>query len=214
MELTLIRHGESMGNTLDVYQGWGNFGLTERGRRQALATMQRLADTHYDRILVSDTDRTAETANLLFPRQARLIEPCRSLRGVDCGELCGLTEPQALERFGDIFRSRDRYDFTPFHGEDYSAMVGRIRDLMGELEEGPDLTIAVVTHGGPIRAMLFTILDIDFVAHFRQFDFRNCGISRIRYRDNAWRIVIVNEYSHLADAGVSVRPSAPAVDGL
>lgn len=45
MEVTLVRHGESMGDTLDVYQGWGDFRLTELGRRQSKVTMERLADT-------------------------------------------------------------------------------------------------------------------------------------------------------------------------
>lgn len=214
MEVTLVRHGESMGNALNVYQGWGDFGLTELGRRQAKVTMARLADTRYDRILVSDADRAVETANLLFSRQTQLIEPCRSLRGLDCGALCGLTEEQAQETFGELFTKRKDFDFTPFHGEDPYSMVNRIHQLMGELEAGPHESVAVVTHGGPIRAMLFYILELDFVTHFRQFDLCNCGISKIRYKDNAWRILTINDCYHLADARVSVGASVPTVDGI
>ncbi len=214
MEITLIRHGESAGNTLNVYQGWGDFQLTELGRRQADVTMGRLEDVRYDRILTSDAHRAVETAKLIFPRQTHLIECCRSLRGIDCGDLCGLTQVQALKRYGEHFADRDRFDFTPFHGEDQSAMVNRIHDLMRELEEGPDHRIAVITHGGPIRAMLFYILHIDFVTHFNYFDLRNCGVSKIRYSDNAWRIITVNDYSHVTNARVYARPSTPAVDGI
>jgi len=214
MEVTLIRHGESKGNILNVHQGWGDFGLTERGRRQARVTMERLAGIQYDRILVSDADRAVETAHLLFPRQTRLIEPCRSLRGLDCGVLRGLTEEQAREAFGELFTKRDQFDFSPFHGERPAAMVGRIHHLMGELEAGRHERTAVVTHGGPIRAILFYILELDFAAHFRHFDFRNCGISEIRYADDTWRILTINDCSHLDYAHVTAMPSIPVVDGI
>ena len=65
MRLILIRHGESDGNAAGVLQGRLDYGLSERGARQARLTAERLASHGADRVLSSPLRRASTTAALI-----------------------------------------------------------------------------------------------------------------------------------------------------
>ena len=65
MTLFLVRHGETTWNRDGTIQGWADSSLTARGRRQARAVGERLAADGVDRLVVSDLQRTRETAAAL-----------------------------------------------------------------------------------------------------------------------------------------------------
>ncbi|WP_201331331.1 histidine phosphatase family protein, partial [Lactobacillus nasalidis] len=55
-KLALLRHGESQANAANVYTGWNDVPLTDKGRRQAWAAgekLRQLADFSPERIHTS-----------------------------------------------------------------------------------------------------------------------------------------------------------------
>ncbi|HOB19850.1 MAG TPA: histidine phosphatase family protein [Candidatus Atribacteria bacterium] len=200
MEVYLIRHGESEGNVLGVFQGWADYGLSERGRTQALMAKARLKGVRLDRIYASDTARAAETAGLVFPDDKGRILFTRELRETGCGCLDELTPAQAEGRYGSLYSEReDGWDFRPFGGEHACDMEKRVVGFLKALEaECPGMErIAVVTHFGPIAAMLAYVLKADFRTVCSRLELYNCSISIIKHGGSGWRVAAVNIADHL-----------------
>jgi len=61
------RHGESQANVANVFAGWMDSPLTEKGRKEALEEAIRLAseETHFDLIISSPLSRAYDTANII-----------------------------------------------------------------------------------------------------------------------------------------------------
>jgi broad specificity phosphatase PhoE len=60
----LIRHGEL--KNMHVWDGWGDFDLSEEGRQQAEKAAQWLSFEHIGRVVASDVPRTMHTAQYLM----------------------------------------------------------------------------------------------------------------------------------------------------
>ncbi len=151
----LIRHAETEWNAADLWQGHGDSPLTELGCQQAEDLAERLADTPIDRLVTSDLGRCRATAVPLAARLGLAPEPRPELRELDVGSWSGLSradirlrEPETLERF-DGFE-----DVRPGGGEKRSELAARVREAVEMLAaESPGRCIAVVTHGGVVRAL-------------------------------------------------------------
>ena len=65
--ITLLRHGESVGNAESRWQGQADFPLTEKGRAQACALAERWKkeDAKFDHVIASPLTRTKETAEII-----------------------------------------------------------------------------------------------------------------------------------------------------
>jgi broad specificity phosphatase PhoE len=64
---TFLRHGESVGNAEERFQGQSDYPLTDKGRRQAHALAERwLKDgVQFDLAVTSPLVRTRETAQII-----------------------------------------------------------------------------------------------------------------------------------------------------
>ncbi len=65
--ITLLRHGESVGNAESRWQGQADFPLTEKGRAQAYALAERWKkeEVTFDHVIASPLTRTKETAEII-----------------------------------------------------------------------------------------------------------------------------------------------------
>ena len=90
-QLFVIRHGETGWALLGRHTGRTDVPLTPRGREQAHAIGQRLADHRFALVLTSPLSRARDTAELAGFPDAQ-VEP--DLREWDYGELEGLTTPE------------------------------------------------------------------------------------------------------------------------
>jgi 2,3-bisphosphoglycerate-dependent phosphoglycerate mutase len=77
--LVLLRHGESECNAADVFTGWLDVGLSDRGRRQATQAGELLADRgrHPDVVHTSVQRRAIATADLSLEACGRAWIPVR-----------------------------------------------------------------------------------------------------------------------------------------
>lgn len=69
-DLILIRHGQSLWNLKNVFTGWVDVPLSEKGIEEALAAGEKLKDFNFDLIYVSTLMRAQMTAMLAMSKNA------------------------------------------------------------------------------------------------------------------------------------------------
>lgn len=160
--ILLARHGESDWNRERRWQGHADRPLTARGREQASALAERLAQIDLDAVYASDLRRARDTASTVAAGQALEVRVRRALREVDVGAWSGLTRAEVAERFPEAFRQWEGGYPGWDDGETYDAMrervVSEILRIAGAHDAG---CVLVVSHGGPIRAVHAAALGLD-----------------------------------------------------
>ncbi|MFZ4434432.1 MAG: phosphoglyceromutase [Microthrixaceae bacterium] len=118
--LVLLRHGESEWNELNLFTGWYDCDLTERGRDEARAAGRMLADhgVEPDVLHTSLQLRAIRTAVLTLDELGRMWLPVRRswrLNERHYGDLTGRNKQQTTERFGEeqVLIWRRSYDVPP-----------------------------------------------------------------------------------------------------
>ncbi len=96
-ELFLARHGETEENVAQILQGHLPGHLTAKGQAQAGELARTLAKeaADFDIILVSDLQRTVDTARIINSELHLPVMPCRLLRERDWGSFTGVSIAQA-----------------------------------------------------------------------------------------------------------------------
>ncbi|MDX1883469.1 phosphoglyceromutase [Mycolicibacterium sp. 120270] len=118
--LILLRHGESEWNALNLFTGWVDVDLTEKGRAEAVRAgelikeLDRQPDIQYTSLL----RRAITTANIALDKADRhWIPVCRSWRLNErhYGALQGLNKAEVKERYGEeqFMAWRRSYDIPP-----------------------------------------------------------------------------------------------------
>jgi broad specificity phosphatase PhoE len=166
--LLLARHGQTDWNAERRWQGHTDRPLNERGREQAEALAERLADVELVAVYSSDLSRARDTAAVVAERQALEVRTSPELREVDVGSWAGLTRPEAEARFPEAFARWQEGHPGWEDGESYEAMTARVVRAARKIAAGePDGPVLVVTHAGPIRALHAAALGIDIHTYRR-----------------------------------------------
>ena len=146
-----VRHGESEGNAARVFTGHTDSPLTVRGREQAAAVAEELAQVKFDRIVSSDLSRTRDTAEVIAKRLGKPVEIVPELREIDVGDRTGKSfdETRGLPNWND-----DGFVSWP-GGETLDQVLARTLGAIDRLtRESPGKTILIVGHGGVNRILL------------------------------------------------------------
>jgi broad specificity phosphatase PhoE len=156
MRLLLIRHGatDDLGRVLT---GWTpGVQLNAEGRAQAARAAERLAGVPVRAIYTSPVERARETAEAIALPHGLTPVVREPLGEVRLGDWTGRTF-ESLRGDADwgrfnSFRAGSRPPGGEWMVEVQARVVGEIQRLREEHAEG---TIAVVSHGDPIKAALF-----------------------------------------------------------
>ena len=118
--LVLLRHGESDWNALNLFTGWVDVGLTEKGRAEAVRSGELMTehDLLPDVLYTSLLRRAITTAHLTLDAADRLWIPVRRswrLNERHYGALQGLNKAETKERYGEeqFMAWRRSYDTPP-----------------------------------------------------------------------------------------------------
>ena len=164
--LVLLRHGQSEWNLLNLFTGWKDPGLTERGYNEAKAagTSLKRHGLHFDRAFVSDLTRAQETLKTTLGVIGQELKPIvtKAMRERDYGDLSGLNKDEARAKWGDeqVRIWRRSYDTPPPGGESLRDTVARVLPyycqailpcvLRGE-------SVLVAAHGNSLRALVMVL---------------------------------------------------------
>jgi|SRR5271165_960854 len=190
--LWLIRHPEPDASARDLCYGSLDVALSEEGTRQAHAIAEKLASVRFAAIYTSPKRRCAETAQAIARGGA--VKEVEDLRELDFGTLEGRSYNEIAVLHPDIYRQwMDNPTETQFpQGESFCQMSKRVLSVVRDvLARHVGESIALVTHGGPIRVILADALGIPAPNIFR-IEQRYGAINRIRYRDGVPSVELVN----------------------
>src|SRR5262245_12018496 len=143
-ELVLLRHGESEWNRLNLFTGWFDADLSDKGRAEASRAGRDLADAGIepDVVHTSRQVRAIRTADLALDELVRLWIPVRrSLRLNERhdGDLQGQHKAETTEKWGaeKVKMWRRAYDIAPpplaLDDERHPRFDPRYRDLPTDL---------------------------------------------------------------------------------
>ena len=99
MRVILVRHGETIWNEEQRYQGASDPPLSERGELQARRLAARLASESIGLIYSSDSTRALQTADQIAAHHGRQVRADPRLREMDFGDWEGLTYSEIRERY-------------------------------------------------------------------------------------------------------------------
>ena len=74
-KLVLIRHGESFANSLGLFSGWLDVGLTAKGIKEAQKTGKYLADFKFNQVYTSNLSRAYLTAVIILSENKNIWFP-------------------------------------------------------------------------------------------------------------------------------------------
>jgi uncharacterized phosphatase len=177
--ILLARHGETDWNVERRVQGHSDTPLNDTGREQARALAEELAGEPIDAVYSSDLVRAHETARIVAEQRGLDVTAIRDLREKHFGTWEGLTDQEIFVRFPQTQETswRDWGD-----AETREQMAERVLGALHRIAEThPDQRVLVVSHGGPLRAVLVHC-DIDEVARIE-----NCHVVRVEFVDGALR---------------------------
>ena len=120
MELVFIRHGFSEWNAKNLFTGWRDVNLTERGVEEAKSAGQKLKEAGYefDIPFTSVLTRAIKTCNIVLEESNQLWIPQVKnwrLNERHYGALQGLDKKATAEQYGDeqVHIWRRSYDISP-----------------------------------------------------------------------------------------------------
>ncbi|GLQ12256.1 2,3-bisphosphoglycerate-dependent phosphoglycerate mutase [Devosia yakushimensis] len=165
--LILVRHGESEWNLKNLFTGWRNPDLTEKGIGEARATGKALKakgilpDLYY----TSALRRAQHTLDLMLEEMDILnvtITRNIALNERDYGDLSGLNKDDARAKWGEeqVLIWRRSFDVPPPGGESLKDTAARTlpyyeAEILPQLKAGK--TILIAAHGNSLRALVMAI---------------------------------------------------------
>ncbi|MHB9130610.1 MAG: histidine phosphatase family protein [Armatimonadota bacterium] len=197
MDIYLIRHGQSTGNGRQCFMGWSDHPLTDIGRAQAAAVARRLAPLGPMPVYCSDLQRACDTAGAIAQQWGRQPLPDPRWREVHCG----CYEDKPWSDFQQAPELTAQFDADPLgtcmpDGESVAQMCARVITAFTELLTLAEPRIAVVTHDGPLRAVLSHYLQIP-PERFWTLKTEHGGLTRLEVSEEWVSVSSVNETSHL-----------------
>ena len=192
--VTFLRHGESVGNLENRFQGHADFPLTETGRTQvhALADRWQAEGISFDRAISSPLLRARETAEIICQALNIPLELDSDWKEIDNGLLAGLNEEEAAQAvpLPAVFTP---YTHTGRTGESRWEVYLRAGRNLQKLVDYPPGNTLVVAHGGILNMALYAILGIPAqIAHSgARFTFNNTTFASLSYEPefHIWRLL-------------------------
>lgn len=199
MNIYLIRHGEKA----DDDKNHELIELTAKGFRQADLLGLRLKRYSIDKIYASSMKRAIQTAEGINRHLGVEIIIRPELQEINMGA-CNIGGWANLEKnYPEFIREHEKHEKDlryPPDGENGGDVWNRASKIIEEIAHSNLENVAVVTHGGVIRATICGLLKISQTRRFYMGNPpQNCSISVIKYdrTNNEFILHSFNDYAHL-----------------
>lgn len=159
--LVIVRHGQSVWNKRNMFTGWIDVDLTEKGIAEAHLAADKVRDIEFDVAFCSKLRRAQRTLNIMLKHQREDVEIHESedLNERMYGDLQGLDKDEVREQFGadQVKIWRRSYDIAPPNGESLADTSDRVipyynAQILPELEA--ERNVLVAAHGNSLRALI------------------------------------------------------------
>jgi 2,3-bisphosphoglycerate-dependent phosphoglycerate mutase len=165
--LVLVRHGESEWNKLNLFTGWKNPDLSEKGIAEAheAGRLLKAQGYRFDIAFTSDLVRAQHTLDIMLAQLGETGLPTRKSQGLnerDYGNLSGLNKDEARAKWGaeQVHAWRRSYDTSPPGGESLKDTAARVlpyyeAEIWPEVKAGRNVLISA--HGNSLRALIMKL---------------------------------------------------------
>lgn len=163
----LVRHGESEWNAQNLFTGWRDPGLTEKGKTEARAAAAALQAQNvcFDIAFTSALRRAQDSCVLLLDElgqtQIKTIKN-KALNERDYGALAGLNKDTARAKWGadQVHVWRRSYDVPPPDGESLKDTAQRVLPYFETIIKphfAKAQNVLIVAHGNSLRALIMVL---------------------------------------------------------
>lgn len=197
MNIYLIRHARQSSALCNV-----NVILSEEGKQQAKLLSKRMKDYPLDALYSSHLLRAVETAEYINEYHDLKHEVREGLEEIDFGELTGHDDDYVFNNFSEFFKETATMekDLPYPGGESGQEVYERTYRVLQEVIESGKKEVAIVTHGGVIRALMAGILGMD-QAKRAMFgaSLENTSITKLVYVKEKGQFFVqkFNDYAHI-----------------
>jgi 2,3-bisphosphoglycerate-dependent phosphoglycerate mutase len=165
--LVLVRHGQSDWNLKNLFTGWRDVDLTEKGVAEAREAGRKLKaqGIKFDVAFTSALKRAQRTLDLMLTELGQTTIPIfkdQALNERDYGDLVGLNKDEARKKWGEeqVHIWRRSYDVAPPGGESLKDTLARalpyyVTDILPRVLRGERVLVAA--HGNSLRALVMVL---------------------------------------------------------
>jgi len=199
--ITLLRHGESVGNAESRWQGQADFPLTHTGRDQARALADRWVKESmvFDLVISSPLARSRETAEIIAGALNVNVEFDPLFLERDNGAYAGLTVHEVRRNY---LPSQFSTPFDPvgMDGEGDWELFLRAGQALHNLLKRDPARYLIVSHGGLLNQFMHAVIGVTPQANNSgtRFRFGNTAFAQLMYYPNQhrWAIDKLNDHAH------------------
>ena len=165
--LVLVRHGQSEWNLKNLFTGWRDVDLTEKGVTEAREAGRKLKaqGLTFDVAYTSALKRAQRTLDLMLEEMGQTGLPIvrdLALNERDYGDLSGLNKDDARAKWGEeqVHIWRRSYDIAPPGGESLKDTLARtlpyyVTEILPRVLRGERVLVAA--HGNSLRALVMVL---------------------------------------------------------
>jgi 2,3-bisphosphoglycerate-dependent phosphoglycerate mutase len=165
--LVLVRHGQSEWNLKNLFTGWRDVDLTDKGIAEARTAGRKLKaqGIAFDVAFTSALKRAQNTLKLVLEEMGQPNIPViadLALNERDYGDLSGLNKDDARAKWGEeqVHIWRRSYDVAPPGGESLKDTLARtlpyyVQEILPRVIRGE--RVIVSAHGNSLRALIMVL---------------------------------------------------------
>ena len=205
LNIYLIRHGRQASKLCNV-----NVELAEEGIKQAELLSKRMKFYPLDGIYSSQLIRAVQTAEIINQNHQLIHEVRPELEEIDFGDLTGHTDEYIEEHYSEFFSKMNKCeeDLPYPGGESGKEVYDRAMSIINEIIESGKEEVAVVTHGGVIRALVAELMGAGLARRGRfARALENTSITNIHYNreTETFYLQSFNDVAHLEEEPTLMR---------
>lgn len=183
-ELFLIRHGQTIANTMGLKQGTiddERTFLTSTGKQETATLAEKFCPNDLTAMYVSPLHRAQQTARILNRQLNLSLVTDDRLREISYGDWDGRQNMDLKRQYSNLFYPligvvRPEYAAIA-HGESFQHVENRVRSFMKELtNKYPHGRLVVVTHGFTVRSFATVVTGANGMDILEP---DNCSVSKI-----------------------------------
>ncbi|MFA6782856.1 MAG: histidine phosphatase family protein [Sedimentibacter sp.] len=205
-KIYLTRHGETVWNRQQRFQGHKNSELTDKGILAAELLADRIEDIELDYIVSSPLLRAYNTAEIARGNKDVQIIKYDGLKEINLGEFEGMSYVDIKSKHTELLAEIEKDPFNNRYpnGENLQEFYKRVVKVFTEVvDKHRNKTTLIVAHGGTLKCIEAYIRKFKLSSDWMGNVVKNCSLSYIEIdENNEIKEIFYNDTKHLEGSAV------------